>query len=117
ALAEALRELEEAGGWRARRARYRALSRRVDVGLRGLWVRPLLEAAWPRAAGLTAYRIPPGRRYAEVHDALKEAGFVLYAGQGRFAGEIFRVAVMGDIGDDDVERLLAAFRRCLLPLG
>jgi 2-aminoethylphosphonate-pyruvate transaminase len=116
ALGEALQELEDAGGWRARRCRYRALSRRVYEGLRELGIEPLLGDA-PSSAALTAYRVPPGWRYADLHDALKEAGFILYAGQGRFEGEIFRVAVMGDLGDDDVTRLLAAFQHCLSPVG
>src|SRR5262249_14721315 len=40
ALREALDELSESGGWRARGARYRALAERVRAGLEALKVRP-----------------------------------------------------------------------------
>jgi 2-aminoethylphosphonate-pyruvate transaminase len=112
ALAEALRELEEAGGWRARRASYVALSEQVFAGLKAQGFAPLLDITSPSSSVLTAYRVPAGPAgldYASLHAALKTAGFVIYAGQGRFQHEIFRIAVMGDIAAADIERLLAAF--------
>ncbi len=108
ALDEALRELAESGGWRARHAHYRSLSERVFHGLRALGVRPLLPIEEPSSAVLTSYRLPAGCDYPSLHDALKRAGFVIYAGQGTLAAEIFRIAVMGDLSRADVERLLAA---------
>lgn len=112
ALAEALRELEDSGGWRARHAHYRALSSRVFEGLRAQGVAPLLEIEAPSSAILTAYRLPPGHAYRELHDSLKAEGFVIYAGQGGPLGkEIFRIAVMGDLGRADIDALLAACRR------
>jgi 2-aminoethylphosphonate-pyruvate transaminase len=115
ALAEALRELEDAGGWRARRAHYAALSAQLFAGLQAQGVAPLLDIAAPSSSVLTAYRIsagpagPAGSDYASLHAALKAAGFVIYAGQGQFQHEIFRIAVMGDLAAADVQRLLAAF--------
>jgi len=111
ALAEALRELEDAGGWRARRGRYAALSHRIFEGLRGQGVEPLLDIIKPSSSVLTAYRVPAGHSYASLHEFLKAAGFVIYAGQGKFNQEIFRIAVMGAIDSVDVARLLAYFRR------
>ena len=111
ALAEALRELEDGGGWRARRGRYVALSRRVFEGLREQGVSPLLDITEPSSSVLTAYRIPAGYDYKSLHEFLKAAGFVIYAGQGRFNQEIFRIAVMGAINSVDVARLLASFRQ------
>jgi 2-aminoethylphosphonate-pyruvate transaminase len=49
--------------------------------------------------------------YERLHDELKRAGFVIYAGQGSFAGEIFRIAVMGDVTSGDIERLLGEIAR------
>ena len=109
ALHEALCELAESGGWRARHARYRQMGERIFHGLRALGVRPLLAIEAPSSAVLTSYRMPTGCDYASLHDALKRSGFVIYAGQGALATEIFRVAVMGDLGTADIERLLAAF--------
>jgi len=112
ALDAALAELAEAGGWQARRARYRRLAGRVAEGLRALGVRPLLEAG-ASSAVLSAWHIPQGVDYAGLHDALKRRGFVIYAGQGELASRIFRVSTMGAIGDADIERLLEAFAEAL----
>jgi 2-aminoethylphosphonate-pyruvate transaminase len=60
---------------------------------------------------MTAYRVPEGYDYAGLHDFLKAAGFIIYAGQGRFNGEVFRIAVMGDLDATDTDRLLTACRR------
>lgn len=111
ALAEALRELEDSGGWRARHAHYRALSTQAFDGLRAQGVAPLLEIERPSSAILTAYRLPAGQAYRELHDSLKADGFVIYAGQGGLGREIFRIAVMGDLGSADIDRLLAACHR------
>jgi 2-aminoethylphosphonate-pyruvate transaminase len=111
ALAEALRELEDGGGWRARRERYAALSRSVFDGLRGQGVAPLLDITEPSSSVLTAYRIPAGYDYASLHDFLKAAGFIIYAGQGRLNQEIFRIALMGAIDSVDVSRLLSCFQK------
>lgn len=107
ALDEALRELAEQGGWSQRHARYARLSATVRAALVELGVEPLLAAA-ESSVVLGAYRLPAGVRYDELHDGLKRLGFVIYAGQGALAREIFRVSTMGAIEDSDVERLVAA---------
>jgi 2-aminoethylphosphonate-pyruvate transaminase len=112
ALAEALHELADAGGWQARRMHYAALSQQVFDGLQAQGVAPLLDIAAPSSSVLTAYRVPAGMNYASLHAALKAAGFVIYAGQGQFQAEIFRIAVMGDVDAADIDRLLDAFARC-----
>jgi 2-aminoethylphosphonate-pyruvate transaminase len=111
ALVEALRELEDSGGWRARHAHYRALSKQVFEGLQKHGVAPLLEIEKPSSVVLTAYRLPPGHLYRELHDSLKACGFVIYAGQGGLGEEIFRIAVMGDLGRKDIDALLLACAR------
>lgn len=112
ALDEALRELDDAGGWTKRHARYRAITERVATALRELGVEPLLEPG-ASSAILTAYRVPSHTTYAKLHDDLKAAGFVIYAGQGHFSGSIFRIAVMGDLTDADVDRLILALEESL----
>jgi 2-aminoethylphosphonate-pyruvate transaminase len=59
---------------------------------------------------LSSFSLPDGYTYEELHDILKDAGFVIYAGQGGLFHAIFRLANMGDITDDDLERLLDVFR-------
>ncbi|CAI8693222.1 2-aminoethylphosphonate aminotransferase [Burkholderia pyrrocinia] len=108
ALVEALREFDEAGGWRARHAHYKALADRVQAGLaaRGM---PLVLPEGASPVVLRAYRLPQGVTYETLHDGLKARGFVIYAGQGGLSKELFRISTMGAIGAADVERLLDGF--------
>lgn len=109
ALVEALRELAQEGGWRARHARYAALAERARAGLEALG----MPALWPSdqsSVVLRAYRLPAGLSYAQLHDGLKERGFVIYAGQGGLSAELFRISTMGNIQMDDIERLLQGFK-------
>ncbi len=107
ALREALAELDEAGGWCARRESYRQRAARVHDTLAGLGVQTLLKPG-EYSSVLWSYRLPAGMRYPDVHDPLKQAGFVIYAGQGELAQRVFRIAHMGDIRDDDLDRLCTA---------
>ncbi|MGT0248364.1 2-aminoethylphosphonate aminotransferase [Burkholderia sp. GbtcB21] len=108
ALVEALREFDEAGGWRARHAHYKALADRVQAGLaaRGM---PLVLPEGASSVVLRAYRLPQGVTYETLHDGLKARGFVIYAGQGGLSKELFRISTMGAIEAADVDRLLDGF--------
>ncbi|KWE50915.1 2-aminoethylphosphonate aminotransferase [Burkholderia ubonensis] len=108
ALVEALREFDEAGGWRARHARYKALADQAQTGLaaRGM---PLVLPEGASSVVLRAYRLPQGVTYEQLHDGLKARGFVIYAGQGGLSKELFRISTMGAIEAADVERLLDGF--------
>jgi 2-aminoethylphosphonate-pyruvate transaminase len=109
ALNEALEELLDAGGWRSRRAHYRDLTQRLFHGLRAQGIEPLLDIREPASSHLTSYRIPGGSDYSSMHSYLKKAGFVIYAGQGKLAGEMFRIATMGALTSRDIDQLLRAF--------
>ncbi|WP_153102001.1 2-aminoethylphosphonate aminotransferase [Paraburkholderia hayleyella] len=113
ALVEALRELADEGGWQARHARYAALAEQVRVGLAQYGIDSVLPVA-ASSVVLRAYRLPPGVTYAQLHDALKASGFVIYAGQGGLSAELFRVSTMGALQAADMARLLAAFASLLL---
>ena len=72
----------------------------------------------PREAAscvLRSYRLPPGVSYARLHDHLKQAGFVIYAGQGALADDIFRISTMGAIDAGDMAELLTAFDEIIAP--
>jgi 2-aminoethylphosphonate-pyruvate transaminase len=112
ALAEALAETLDEGGWPARNKRYVAHGRRIADALGELGVEPLLSGDVCSAV-LRAYRLPHDIGYTELHDKLKAAGFVIYAGQGHLARDIFRISVMGDLHDADVDRLLAVLRQVI----
>jgi len=107
ALAQALEELRLQGGWKARRARYRELAARVQATLAGRGVTAWLPAN-ESSCVLRSYHLPHGMNYNTLHDELKHRGFVIYAGQGNFAGQLFRISTMGEIRDRDIDRLQQA---------
>lgn len=107
ALDRALAELAEQGGWQARHAHYGRLAGQVRRELERAGVEALLDPA-ESSCVLTSYRLPEGMAYGRVHDGLKHRGFVVYAGQGALADDVFRISTMGDISRYDMERLLAA---------
>ena len=113
ALDEALAELGEEGGWKARHATYRARSARVRGVCREAGVSLLLDREDAYGATLTSFRLPKGQSYERLHAALERDGFIIYAGQGKFDGSIFRIAVMGDLSSADLDRLASSLRCAL----
>jgi 2-aminoethylphosphonate-pyruvate transaminase len=116
ALSEALLEMEEQGGWKARHATYAARATRVRETMARLGVEPFLGKDLAASSSiLTSFTVPPHVRYEALHDSLKERGFVIYAGQGPYEGHIFRIAVMGDLQPADMEELVLALTHALAP--
>jgi 2-aminoethylphosphonate-pyruvate transaminase len=107
ALEKALEELADGGGWKARHAQYTNLASQVRRALSRHGVVPLLGPG-ESSCVLNAYRLPADKTYADIHDGLKQRGFIIYAGEGGLASEMFRISTMGDISHYDMERLLAA---------
>lgn len=112
ALDEALKEMHETGGWKTRHDQYHALASQVRDGLAEMGIAALLPAD-ESSVVLIAYNLPKGVTYTQLHDHLKERGFVIYAGQGDLAKTLFRISTMGKIEHDDMDRLLAAIRELL----
>lgn len=111
ALQEALRELDDQGGWKARHAEYARRADAVRRQLKELGVEYFLaDGERTSSSILTAFRVPSHVSYEALHDGLKERGFIIYAGQGPYQGQMFRIAVMGALGDGDMNELLAALR-------
>jgi 2-aminoethylphosphonate-pyruvate transaminase len=106
-LAQALEELDKQGGWKARRSRYRKLAARVADTCQELGVEQWLPAEVSSCV-LRSYHLPAGMTYNELHDGLKQNGFIIYAGQGDLAAQLFRISTMGEISDYDMARLLNA---------
>lgn len=100
--------LEE--GVAARGERYRRLADRLREGVRRLGLTLLLDPA-ERAASLTAVRLPDGLSLAELHDGLKDAGFVIYAAQGPLSGDFFRLSTMGVMTERHIDGFLDALAR------
>lgn len=105
ALDAALAECLEGGGWQSRRSLYQERMRIVRDGLIGAGVEPLLKDG-ASSCVLNAFKLPAGVDYATLHDSLKATGFVIYAGQGQFAQSLFRIAVMGEMTEGDLRRLV-----------
>jgi 2-aminoethylphosphonate-pyruvate transaminase len=112
ALEAALREFHEGGGQTARLARYREVAGRVRDALEGMGVHPLLSDE-ESSSVLRCYLLSEKLTYEDIHDGMKSRGFVIYAGQGRLRSDVFRLAHMGDIRDEDVDRLVASFGEVL----
>jgi 2-aminoethylphosphonate-pyruvate transaminase len=62
---------------------------------------------------LRAYKLPSRLSYAQLHDALKADGFVIYAGQGNLSKTLFRISTMGNLTRADIDRLVLSFARLL----
>lgn len=108
ALDEALDELleETVAGRIARLGRAAALLRDgfQEMGLE------LLVAPGRRSSTISTVRLPPGVAYRELHDRAKQAGFVIYEGQGQLSAEVFRVANMGAVPLPEFSRFLQVLR-------
>ncbi|MCE3015540.1 MAG: aminotransferase class V-fold PLP-dependent enzyme [Pirellula sp.] len=104
ALKQALIELEAAGGWQQRHQLYCQRSTKVAAALEEIEIQPLLVNATDRSSVLTAYRLPRDCDYDSLSQPLIENRIVIYAGQKELERIIFRVAVMGDLREDDFER-------------
>lgn len=109
----ALDELASSGGWPKRHETYTARSNRVRSALKELNVHVLLDREDVYGSTLTSFRLPETKTYEALHAHLKNDGFVIYAGQGKFDGAIFRIAVMGEITERDLDRLVASLRVAL----
>ncbi len=112
ALREALAELREAGGWQTRQNIYRQRAEIIYKELTSINIDTLLKNN-EYSCVLRSYCLPSGVTYTELHDKLKNAGFVIYAGQGELAEAVFRIAHMGEIDTEDLQALCIALRSAL----
>src|SRR5262249_27301830 len=107
ALDEAIKELEERGGVPVRVAEYKQRAALVRAGFERLGLE-ILVAPEHRSNSISMVYLPEGITYPELHDALKEEGFVIYAGQGDLAKTFFRVSTMGELPLPTLERFLTS---------
>lgn len=114
ALDEALRELQDDGGWQQRQMLYRQRMKIIRAGMSSLGIVPYLGED-DSSCVLNAYHLPRNLTYEKLHDTLKTKGFVIYAGQGDLSKILFRISAMGAITDDDLHRLISEIRIILLP--
>jgi 2-aminoethylphosphonate-pyruvate transaminase len=111
ALDEALDELLEEGVAQ-RVARYARAAAQLRSGFDRLGL-PIMLPAELRSNSITTLSLPRGIGYPELHDRVRADGFVIYEGQGQLSSEVFRVANMGALGEDDFARFLASLERAV----
>ncbi len=115
ALDAALDELLEEG-FAPRAARYRYRCDVLDAELHRLDLEQLV-AAPHRSLTVRSLRLPIGVDYSELHDRLRRDGYVIYAGQGSLASEIFRVCCMGAIEPEALVGFAARLEAALAAFG
>ena len=109
AFDEALNELMEEGVAK-RIQRYKKIATLIRDRMEKLGVKPVLTPD-KQSNTITAYHLPEGITYQLLHDKLKEQGYVIYAGQGQFESQIFRVANMGVLTEPQIVGFLDVFER------
>jgi len=117
ALDTAIEELEAEGGVTARHRRYCECWRVLDAGMHDIGFRRLLPDE-QLSHILTSYFEPTheGYSFERFHDLLYGRGFTIYPGKvGKSA--TFRLANMGAIGPEDIERFITAVRETVVDMG
>jgi 2-aminoethylphosphonate-pyruvate transaminase len=99
-------------GVAARVAAHQAVSEQLRAGFSRLGLKLLLGEV-PLSYTITTILLPEGWTYPALHDALREKGFVIYAGQGDLSQRAFRVSNMGVMDSADYERFLEALGEVL----
>ena len=84
------------------------MAEQVRAGLADLGINPVI-APEQSSVVLRSYHLPAATSYPQLHDALKSAGFVIYAGQGDLSKMLFRISTMGALTSADMNRLLKCF--------
>ena len=75
-------------------------SRGLDIGV---------VAPENRGQVLVAVRVKDGWNARDIHDALDEKGYIIATGFGDYKTKILRIAVIGDVGKDDIDKFLVVF--------
>ena len=110
ALDEALSEFFESGNLKGRHETYRHRMTEVTKTLSSLGVDALLPPE-SNSVVLKSFFIPPSKTYEEIHESLKDMGFIIYAGQNQLKEKLFRISLMGDISNQNLEKLKQALRK------
>jgi 2-aminoethylphosphonate-pyruvate transaminase len=108
-------DLALAEGIEGRRQRYAARCAILDDAIERLALEQLVSTP-VRSHSIRSVRLPPGVAFESLHERLRTDGFVVYAGQGPLAAEIFRIACMGELEPADLQRFVPALERALSEL-
>lgn len=111
AFREALDELLEEGVDN-RLTRFQGYASTIRTRMQELGIHAVLPTE-AQGNTLTAFHLPEGVTYEQLHDGVKQAGYVMYAGQGQLEQKIFRVANIGALTKENIEGFLSAFQSTL----
>jgi 2-aminoethylphosphonate-pyruvate transaminase len=111
AFREALKELLDEGV-EERIAHYRGIAATLRDGLSSLGLN-LLVPREDLSNTMTSVMLPEGVTYADLHDPLKDRGFVIYKSQGPLSETTFRLGTVGVMSPDDIRGFLSALGEVL----
>ena len=117
AFEQALNELDEEGGVRARGERYRQNHIALCRGMKAMGFEIYL-AEEDQSFIITSFRYPssPAFRFAEFYERLWKLGFAIYPGKLSYES-CFRIGTIGRITTVEIEALLAAIPDVLREMG
>jgi aspartate aminotransferase-like enzyme len=116
ALKESIRIIEAEGGLNVRYERHLKNARAVQKALFALGFTLLADESC-RAVTLSNAIYPEGINDAEFRKILLEEGMMVAGGLGAYAGKLFRLGHMGNIGVNDEVAVLATIERGLMRVG
>lgn len=112
AFHQAIGELREEGGIVVRGERYRRLNRRIREGLGALGFKAYV-ADEKQGPIITTFFYPEGNfSFSKLYAFLKARGYVIYPGK-LTDRDTFRIGNIGDLQDEDAERIVALFEEFL----
>ena len=114
AFYQALLELEQEGGIKARQQRYQSNQQCLAAGMQQLGFKLVLGHHAAQSPIITTFLYPDDLNFSfqALYDNLKQSGFVIYPGKVSDLN-CFRIGNIGEVYLEDIERLLnavAAFR-------
>jgi 2-aminoethylphosphonate-pyruvate transaminase len=95
-----------------RRAAYRGRVALLDAAFARLGIEPTVAAA-NRSSSVRSLPLPEGVNYANLHDAVKREGYVIYAGLGDAARTTFRVCTLGALELEVLSGFVESLERAL----
>ncbi|MDZ5607256.1 2-aminoethylphosphonate--pyruvate transaminase [Bacillus pseudomycoides] len=105
AFYQALLELEEEGGVKARNARYRNNQQVLVKRMREVGFQSLVDERY-QSPIITSFIYPEeGFEFNRLYNELKQHGFVIYPGKISKV-DTFRIGNIGDVHEDDIHRLV-----------
>lgn len=96
----------------SRIGRYKNIAAILRRGFEELGLNYLIAPPY-RSNTVSALLLPRGLSYKILHDRLKAKGFIIYAGQAKLKDLIFRVANMGQLKIEDIQRFLKCLKAIL----